>query len=77
MLPRSAAMDIPLRSRHPRAVYFTCQNAAPFCPGCAPLPRRIFQLVWGRGEPIIVRGLCGEMGWTPEGMGRVCKELNK
>ena len=45
---------------------------------CGPHPvtptHRTFQEVWGRGEPIIVRGLAGAMGWTPEGMGRVCKE---
>ncbi|KAI3439018.1 hypothetical protein D9Q98_001430 [Chlorella vulgaris] len=35
---------------------------------------RLFQLLWGRGEPIIVRGFYGQMGWTPDGMGRVCKE---
>ncbi|PRW58740.1 DNA polymerase eta isoform B [Chlorella sorokiniana] len=35
---------------------------------------RIFQMLWERGEPIIVRGLRGSMGWTPEAMGRVCKE---
>lgn len=40
-------------------------------------PRRVFQRVWARGEPIIVRGMAGEMGWTPEGLGRVCKEANK
>lgn len=34
-------------------------------------------MLWERGEPIIVRGLRGSMGWTPEAMGRVCKESNR
>lgn len=51
-----------------------------FCPPfpaiCLPFCS-IFQMLWDRGEPIIVRGLRGSMGWTPEAMGRVCKESNR
>jgi hypothetical protein len=60
---------------------------APLLAGCLtavfcflPLPRccrRLMQMLWGRGEPVIVRGLAGRMGWTPEGMARVCKDGDK
>ena len=38
---------------------------------------RLMQMLWGRGEPVIVRGVAGRMGWTPEGMARVCKDGDK
>lgn len=50
----------------------------PICsPSLPPNCCSLFQLVWGRGEPIIVRGLEGAMGWTPEGLARVCRESGK
>lgn len=51
---------------------FSSQRAAPV--PASPSRRRLFQQLWRRGEPIVLRGLSGEMGWTPEGMARVCKE---
>lgn len=43
----------------------------------APPAHSIFQQRWRLGEPIVVRGFTGAMGWTPEAMGRVCKEGSK
>ena len=54
-----------------------CAPPAPCPPACPPACRRIFQSRWALGEPIIVRGMVGQMGWTPEGMARVCKESGK
>ncbi|EFN51679.1 hypothetical protein CHLNCDRAFT_139911 [Chlorella variabilis] len=71
-LPES---DVRLASNRGVQDFIWTPHVSEFSPGHPNYERtvRVFQKVWGRGEPIVMRGLSGQMGWTPEGLGRVTK----